>query len=329
MKSAQFGRPPRFSADLRSLEASAHLREKLPALRDLLERMRSPDGDARSLAALLEKALAEIRNSVEVDQPQTCGGSAEERILFHAGRLQRLLDAWRVHEHLTGALQTSLELIKADIKQAEIDILLAAAHRESVEQYMRDLTTMLAAAGVTARSARDLNSATVARIAEAIEGASDADECTRSRVELNLQDTLWQSQREWSDLIAASQYKCRPLANAADELWGYKPHQDDVISCGLPPFFDAERFDYTLVKKLSETSDQKKKISWIMKACRKWLDEARFPKPDSYVYELRKTTWNFLFCLRYNYSDQLKLLDNVIIASPFVKGELIVLERHS
>lgn len=327
LRSPHTGRPHRSAADKRAIAASAHIEAKFPSVAKLLNRMRKPNGDPKGLSTLLDLALAEIQASDGIEHPAYLGSSAEEQILLHAARLQQLFESLRIHELLNGAVQTRLNLIKTEIKRAEDGILEAAAYRETTEQYMLDLARMLAAAGVTARSARNLNSATVDRIAQAIRAAPEADADRSREVATNLEETLWQTQRQWSEVLVKSDYIFKVLKEGDKELGTHPPSQTEVLSCGLPPFVDAEQFDYTIPQKLRLIDGPEKKIRIIVKSCNNWLHNSLFPKENKNVIDLRNLTWGFLFSLKYGFAREIRDYGKVVIASPFVKGELLLAER--
>ena len=315
------GRPPQSHASWRAVQADHNFREAFPPLAALLDQVSLPELGLEQIKRLYRDALDQL------DQiPPNGNGSFDDVASIDEQRLEtvQLLKSL-VHRH---SVLTRLGIeVTAEIQATEVDqaaaedaLLNLLLRSDPTPAYMRALVTRLSAAGVTARSVRNLDASKIVQIAEIINSPKgSAISNPQSKPAESQVSPIVQVGSLWGDVLKSS--SCYKYADCTELR---EQRIKDLIEGGFPPYLDLESYgDSDLVAAFNAAKMDFQRKDICLKICKNWVAKHN-KKMSTRARDAMQETWPFLLGLRYGFANGIPDFKRVEIPSPFEPEVILV-----
>lgn len=322
------GRPPASIAAWRSLHARDRIERRYPSVAALIDMLAMERVDLATVISAVEAAKTELREGRYREHEDLLpNASLDEQRLHTAGEFERLSqDRWALAD-LGTTIANELAAIQAKLDDSERRLLRLSLEREPVDGYIHTARPKLAAAGLTATTARSIGPDRIMAIRTALSPNTPVKTpppapVTRRKAE----DALaWRLDNPWGTFLSGVKgYDFRPQPTGSGGT--------DVASlrrCGLPPHLDLADFGYPFLMGAVGSAKEPvalQKACWAV--CSRWINDHITDTLGSNIEVMRERAWSFLFGLRYGYADAFDRYNRVNLPSPWQKDEQIIAFRR-
>lgn len=321
------GRPPSSIAAWRSLHARDELERRFPAVATLIDMLALQNADPATVMEAVEQAqvqLGEGRSRTREDLP--ADASPDVKRLHTAAEVERLSDDWRALSALRTAIEAELGAVEVLLSTAKDLLLQQSLEREPIDDYIHAIRPKLAAAGLTAATARRFGREQIAQLRGIL--GTDRPAKVRQRKTIILRKAevalAWTPENPWADFLSkAKDYKFQRQPNLSGAT-----DTTALLRCGLPPYLDLKDFGYPDLMGAFESAKgpaAQDKACWAI--CAKWIADHVDDGMGSRVREMRQRAWSLLFGIQYGFAYELDRYSRVLIPSPWKKGEQVMAVR--
>ena len=314
------GRPPQALAAWRALQADREFREAFPQLGELLDQIPFAELSLVEIKQLYRKSLDQLGQIPPNQADLGDGASIEKQRLEAAQLLTELARRHRILSHVSIAVMAELQATEVDQAAAEDALLNLLLRSDPTPAYMRALVTRLSAAGVTARSVRNLDASKIVQIAEIINSPKgSALSNPQSKPAESQVSTIVQVGSLWGDVLKSS--SCYKYADCTELR---EQRIKDLIEGGFPPYLDLESYgDSDLVAAFNAAKMDFQRKDICLKICKNWVAKHN-KKMSTRARDAMQETWPFLLGLRYGFANGIPDFKRVEIPSPFEPEVILV-----